>query len=225
MQHPVLPLQQLVQDGCTQKHTNRDKSVHFRKYFVEERLLLLLHDQQGALCSHSFNSLTAELTFNLLLRSSGVARSSRCAHIVSVDVLQEHLGIPPSQRARLKHIKTYLKASMKNLFCITASSAGPHVSKQQELLFNLQEGFFLLQVLADQGQQVLTLYRTPKFVMAATPVFISPILLLQALQHTAHLQGCKAAVWNITDRTHKLGQGGKILSLPALMFCRRPQRH
>lgn len=48
------------------------------------------------------------LTFDLLLRSSGVTGGSGHAHIVPVDVLQKHLSVPPSQSTRLQHGGGYM---------------------------------------------------------------------------------------------------------------------
>lgn len=46
------------------------------------------------------------LTFYLLFRPPGVAGNTRHAHIVPVDVFEEHLGVPPCQRAGLRGTKT-----------------------------------------------------------------------------------------------------------------------
>ena len=52
----------------------------------------------------------------------------------------------------------------------------------------LEEGLLLLQVLADEREDVVGLSQGSQLVMAAAPVLIPPVLLLQAFQHTAHLQ-------------------------------------
>lgn len=46
---------------------------------------------------------SAELTFHLLFWASGVTGGARHAHVVPVDVLEKHLGVPAGQRARLEH--------------------------------------------------------------------------------------------------------------------------
>lgn len=47
--------------------------------------------------------LSAELTFNLLFRASGMTGGAWHAHIVPVDVLEKHLSVPAGQSARLEH--------------------------------------------------------------------------------------------------------------------------
>lgn len=45
---------------------------------------------------------TPALTFHLLLRSPGVAGGTGHANVVPVDVLEEHLRVPPCQGTGLK---------------------------------------------------------------------------------------------------------------------------
>lgn len=100
VQNPVFPLQQLIENGCT-KNTLTMTNLN---------TLSLTWKKRGVFCRSTSRGpcgTTAELTFDLLLRSSSMACSSRCAHIVSVDVFEEDLSIPPSQRARLKHTSKY----------------------------------------------------------------------------------------------------------------------
>lgn len=52
---------------------------------------------------------------------------------------------------------------------------------------DLQEGFLLLQMFADQWHYVVRVGCWSQFVMSPAPVLISPVFLLQAFQHTAHL--------------------------------------
>lgn len=86
---------------------------------------------------------------------------------------------------------------------------------------NLEEGFFLLQMFTDQRQKVVTVRWHSQFVMTATPVFIPSVLLLQALQHTAYLEGHKKSEtpWKNTLR------GCGFCCIPAPMSYRRPQMH
>lgn len=51
----------------------------------------------------------------------------------------------------------------------------------------LEEGLLLLQVFADHGGDVVRLTVGPQLVGATTPVLLTLVLLLQTLQHTAHL--------------------------------------
>lgn len=50
-----------------------------------------------------FVLVSAELTFNLLFWAPGMTGGAGHAHIVPVNVLEKHLGVPAGQRARLAH--------------------------------------------------------------------------------------------------------------------------
>lgn len=52
-------------------------------------------------------------TFDLLLGAPGVARHAGHADVVPVDVLEEHLGVPAGQGARLGRTATPQKQSVK----------------------------------------------------------------------------------------------------------------
>ena len=51
----------------------------------------------------------------------------------------------------------------------------------------LKEGLLLLQVFADHGGDMVSLTVGPQLVSTSAPVLLTLVLLLQALQHTAHL--------------------------------------
>lgn len=52
----------------------------------------------------------------------------------------------------------------------------------------LEEGLFLLQVLADHGADVVGFTVGPEFVRSSAPVLLTLVLLLQTLQNTTYLQ-------------------------------------
>lgn len=52
---------------------------------------------------------------------------------------------------------------------------------------DLEKSLFLLQVFADERQNMIRLCWRSQFIMSSTPVLISTVLLLQTLQHTTHL--------------------------------------
>lgn len=69
-----------------------------------------------------------------------------------------------------------------------AQRIGRHLRQKHFSLLYLEEGFLLLQVFTDEGDDMVSLGHGSQLVMATTPVLIPPVLLLQTLQHTAHLR-------------------------------------
>lgn len=62
--------------------------------------------------NQAFSAVTAP-TFDLLLGPPGVARHAGHADVVPVDVLEEHLGVPPGQGAGLGKTPPPQKESLK----------------------------------------------------------------------------------------------------------------
>lgn len=81
------------------------------------------------------------------------------------------------------------------------SSSLPQTSEGSPEEPHLEEGLLLLQVLADEGEDMVGLGLGTQLVVAPAPVLVAPVLLLQTLQHAAHLRGHTAressrVTWN-----------------------------
>lgn len=68
-----------------------------------------------------FVLVSAELTFNLLFWASGMTGGAGHAHIVPVNVLEKHLGVPAGQRARLAHKETMRMRTNSQRFTATTN--------------------------------------------------------------------------------------------------------